>query len=76
MRPMGVMRMSYATLERQIRSLPESCLEEVSRYIDFVIYKQEKANSKEQNLSRYFGCLKSSLRDGLEMQRQMRDEWN
>ncbi len=31
--------MSYATLEAQIKTLPEDCLEEVSRYIEFVLFK-------------------------------------
>ena len=35
--------MSYDTLERQIRMLPEEYLEDVSRYIEFVIFKLQKS---------------------------------
>lgn len=35
--------MSYETVIDQIKSLPESSLEEVSRYIEFLLYQQEQA---------------------------------
>ncbi len=34
--------MSYETVIDQIKSLPESSLEEVSRYIEFLLYQQEQ----------------------------------
>jgi hypothetical protein len=69
--------MSYDTLERQIRMLPEECLEDVSNYIEFVIYRFQlsKKNEKPHDLSEYFGALKE-MPDGLEEQRRLRDEWN
>ena len=35
--------MSYETVIDQVKSLPESYLEEVSRYIEFLLYQQEQA---------------------------------
>ena len=69
--------MSYDTLERQIRMLPEECLEDVSRYIEFVIFKLQKREDTQQtqDMSSYFGILKN-MPDGLEIQRRLRDEWD
>ncbi|MBQ1311232.1 MAG: DUF2281 domain-containing protein [Blautia sp.] len=66
--------MSYATIEKQIRSLPEECLDEVSNYIDFLLFKMQmnKDDSVIQDNSKYFGVLKS-IPDGLDLQRSMRD---
>lgn len=36
--------MSYETVIDQIKSLPESSLEEVSRYIEFLLYQQEQTD--------------------------------
>ena len=36
--------MSYESVIDQVKSLPESSLEEVSRYIEFLLYKQEQAD--------------------------------
>ena len=36
--------MSYETVIDQIKSLPESSLEDVSRYIEFLLYQQEQAD--------------------------------
>ena len=35
--------MSYETVIEQVKSLPESSLEEVSSYIEFLLYQQEQA---------------------------------
>ena len=69
--------MSYATLEEQIRSLPEEYLDEVSRYVEFVLFRYEhrKPETKRKDLGTFFGRL-SSLSDGLAFQRRMRDEWD
>ena len=37
--------MSHATLEKQIQSLPEDCLDEVANYIEYVLFRQ-KAKKK------------------------------
>ncbi|MCQ2062576.1 MAG: hypothetical protein MJY99_04475 [Fibrobacter sp.] len=34
--------MSYETVIDQVKSLPESSLEDVSKYIEFLLYQQEK----------------------------------
>ena len=54
--------MSYDTLERQIRMLPEDCLEDVSQYIEFVIYRMQLRKEKNQtcDMSSYFGILKNT----------------
>ena len=36
--------MSYETVIDQVKSLPESSLEEVSRYIEFLLYQQEQGD--------------------------------
>ena len=68
--------MSYTTLEKQIRLLPEECLEEVSDYIEFVIFKYQSKKRKERavDTNSFFGLLKQ-LPDGLELRRSLRDEW-
>ena len=35
--------MSYEIVIDQVKSLPESSLEDVSRYIEFLLYQQEQA---------------------------------
>jgi len=69
--------MSYATLEKQIRDLPEECLDEVSNYIEFLLFRMQmkKGNSSIQDKSEYFGILKD-IPDGLDLQRRVRDEWD
>lgn len=70
--------MSYEAVLTQVRSVPEECLDEISNYIDYVVYRYEKqaqTNPKQKgNLSKYFGIM--DLGDGLEIQKEMRDEWN
>ena len=68
--------MSYVTIEKQIQSVPEEYLEEVSMYIDFILFKAGKKQKKEsESLSAYFGSFEKPL-DGMEVQRYMRNEWN
>ena len=69
--------MSHAMLEEQIKALPEECLEEVSLYIDYIIFRQQKKKLDEQNsnLVSFFGSI-DSLPDGIELQRGVRSEWN
>ena len=33
--------MSYETLVKQVKTLPEECLEDVSKYIDYLLYQYE-----------------------------------
>lgn len=67
--------MSYATLERKIKSIPEDCLDEVSNYIEFLLYKRGiKANEGKEAITDCFGILSLSI-DPLEFQRSVRNEW-
>ena len=68
--------MSYAALEKQIRALPEECLEDVSDYIDFILFKLRKKNEHilTQDTQDFFGALKQ-LPDGMDLQRSLRNEW-
>ena len=36
--------MSYETLVKQIKTLPEACIEEVSKYIDYVLFQYNLEN--------------------------------
>lgn len=58
--------MTYDTLEKQIRLLPEDCLDDVSHYIEFILYRLQSHSKKQQDsdLSDYFGIMKN-LPDGL-----------
>ena len=69
--------MSHATLEKQIRSLPDECLDEVAHYIEFILFRHNtKAETEQTNdLTEFFGSMKN-LADGMEFQRRVRDEWN
>ncbi len=68
--------MSYEALEKQIRMLPEEYLDDVSHYVEFIIYRLQLHNKKQSatDLSEYFGIM--NLPDGLEAQKEMRNEWD
>lgn len=38
--------MSYEAVLEQIKAAPEECLDEISDFIDFVVYRYEKQNEK------------------------------
>ena len=59
--------MTYTKLEEKLRALPEECLEEVSQYVEFVLFKYEKEKKNENS---------KNLPDGMDLQRRVRDEWN
>ena len=69
--------MSHATLEKQIQSLPEDCLDEVAHYIEYVLFRRKVRTETDQSadLSEFFGSV-TGLADGMDFQRKMRDEWN
>lgn len=69
--------MSYESVVEQVKSAPESCLDEISNIISYVIFRYENAPSHEKeqtNLSQSFGALKN-FGDGMELQKRWRDEW-
>ena len=43
--------MSYEALVEQIRSVPESCFNEISNYISYVLYRYEKQNSAAEHFA-------------------------
>lgn len=69
--------MTYTALEAQIRTLPVECLDEVSQYIEFVLYRQKHTEQVKAQIdsTSFFGCLKD-LPDGMTIQRSARNEWN
>lgn len=68
--------MSYTMLEKQLQSLPEEYYEEVSQYVEYLLFRQKNKNVKTETTenNNFFGSLKN-LPDGLTAQRAMRDEW-
>lgn len=38
----GGIQMSYESVVEQLKILPEVCLDEVSKYLEFILYKYEK----------------------------------
>ena len=69
--------MTYASLTKKIKSLPEECLDEIDNYIDFVLYKSKKTHKRrsDKDMAKYFGCI-SCKEDGLAFQKEIRNEWN
>ena len=65
--------MTYSAIESQIRSLPEEYLDEVSDYIEYILFKANKNKVRSKNSSSYFGSIGNSV-DGLEFQRNIRNE--
>ena len=68
--------MSYAMLEKQIQSLPEEYYEEISQYVEYLLFRQknEKRKTESSAIGNYFGSIKD-LPDGLAVQGAMRNEW-
>ncbi|MBR5959267.1 MAG: hypothetical protein IKZ99_12960 [Salinivirgaceae bacterium] len=57
----------------QIKSVPEEYLDEISQYISDLM-GGNKRKKKSQGLREFYGIM--NLGDGLEIQKQMRNEWN
>ena len=68
--------MSYASLKQKIRLIPEKYLDEVSDFVEFLLIKTKTANdeSPATDFSKFFGALKLD-KDGMDIQRSLRDEW-
>lgn len=69
--------MAIEMLVEQIRSMPQECLLEVQNYVEYVLYRYNQTAEKNENknLSKHFGSVKFQ-RDAMEIQKEMRDEWN
>ena len=66
--------MSYDAVVEQVRSVPEEYLDDISRYISNLM-GGNKRKKKSQGLREFYGALKIEG-DPLEIQKQMRDEWD
>ena len=69
--------MSYDAVVEQLKSVPNEYLDDISRYISNILNGQKKSGQDGKprgKFAKYFGTM--DLGDGLEIQKQMRDEWN
>lgn len=69
--------MIYDRLFEQIRSVPNECLADIEAYIGYLLYRYKKnmSETNQNDLSKYFGSIKIN-KDGLEIQKEMRHEWD
>lgn len=53
--------MLYAGLETKLKALPQSALEEVASYVDYIFYKFSTAEKQDsaKATKKGFGCLKN-----------------
>ena len=58
----------------QIKSVPEEYLDEISQYISDLMSIREARGKNNRGLREFYGTM--NLGDGLEIQKQMRNEWN
>lgn len=72
----------YDTLFQRIKKVPVQYLDEVNRFIDFVLYRsiqtaKSKVNEPEQTsgLEDFYGCMNFDG-DPLVIQKRLRNEWN
>ena len=68
--------MEYDLVVKQIQNVPKECLEDVSKYIDYILYRY-KTTSQEKcvDLSKHFGTL-AIKKDALSIQKELRSEWD
>ena len=52
--------MLYSSIEKKLKMLPQSALEEVSSYVDYIFFKLATSEKKtaSKNQKKGFGCLK------------------
>lgn len=69
--------MSYDSMVEQIKSVPQECLEEIENYIQYILYRHSivTTTTKNKDLSKYFGSV-NFRKDGLSIQKEIRNEWN
>lgn len=63
--------MTSEALMQKLNALPQSCLEDVAHYVDYVSFNYK---SKNRDVSQFFGTMKTD-EDPLELQKKLRDEW-
>ncbi|QTQ13887.1 hypothetical protein HRQ91_05135 [Treponema parvum] len=69
--------MAYETLFEQIKTVPQEYLADIENYVEYILYRYKKNTEQTSghDLSKYFGSVKI-WRDGLALQKEMRNEWN
>lgn len=69
--------MSYEAVLEQIRAVPAEYLDEISGIIRYVIYRHETEGKPVEtgSLAQFFGTLDIEG-DPLEIQKEMRNEWD
>lgn len=51
--------MTYAVLEKKLKSLPQSALDEINSYVDYIFFKfASEENAKQAAQKKGFGSLK------------------
>ena len=69
--------MSYDAMVDQLKAVPQECLAEIETYIQFVLFRNNISvtTTNNKNLSKYYGSV-NLKKDGLSLQKEMRNEWN
>jgi predicted transcriptional regulator len=58
--------MSYDTLVKQVKTLPEACIEQVSKYIDYVLFQYNLDNMNMEPLKETDEEFNANMQKGLE----------
>ena len=58
--------MSYESLVKQVKTLPEECIEEVSKYIDYILFQYNLNNMNMDPLIETEEEFNANMRKGLE----------
>ena len=58
--------MSYETLLKQVKTLPEACIEEVSKYIDYILYQYNLNNMDMNPLKETEEEFNANMKKGLD----------
>lgn len=58
--------MSYDTLVKQVKTLPEACIEQVSNYIDYVLFQYNLDNMNMEPLKETDEEFNANMQKGLE----------
>lgn len=58
--------MLYDTLVKQVKTLPEACIEQVSKYIDYVLFQYNLDNMRMEPLKETDEEFNANMKKGLE----------
>ena len=68
--------MYYSTLEKKLKMLSDDNLDEIAKYVEFLLYKKNHTETMTHpDVSEFFGRI-NVTEDPLKLQRKLRDEWN